>query len=202
MKLKKPKVDLENVSTSIHRPTRPGLRGNVISSSTKTFKQNVPNQQELAFCLDKKGESQFVYPDSHGKYTFPEEQFRQNEISTPFTGAESQDTRELEDLLKNFNQRNNISQINPMLNSPKDLIVNQKNMTQYNTGGRGYASNIANIIKSTNVVSSPQIEKTEGYPGIGTSIGFNKNGGNSKPSTGGFPRDIFSINFKPKRVVP
>eukprot|EP01022_Parablepharisma_sp_SALTPOND_P018609 TRINITY_DN3067_c0_g1_i1.p1 TRINITY_DN3067_c0_g1~~TRINITY_DN3067_c0_g1_i1.p1 ORF type:complete len:323 (-),score=29.69 TRINITY_DN3067_c0_g1_i1:3044-4012(-) len=205
MKSKKVKSgpDIENISIPI-RPPRLPIMPKINESSRKSIE--IPQQnsvavpQDPAFNLDQKGESHWVYPGADGTYTFPLEKFGPAEVATPHTGitTESADSKELEDLLKGFGKfMGREDSLTPLTMSPKDSMGNiysSKNWTQYNQKP-GYASNIANIMKTTNVLKSPNLENPAGnLIEQSTLLGL------SKAHHGGFPRDVFQV--KPKRPVP
>ena len=174
--------------------------------------------------LDGQGQSCLLYPGQDGKYTIPidkEQHSGFNEfikgINNAFSHVEaaSSDTKELEDLIQTFNNsqnnRNdthkdipNVGVVTPVATSPRDALqnsqnialMNPKNWTQYSIKPNAYASNIANIVKSTNSVSSPFMDSRKDANPLGvdhmTTTGFKMNPNN-------FPHDVFRINPKIKK---
>jgi len=176
--------------------------------------------------LDNQGQSCLLYPGEDGNYMLPAEKpvqypfqdFSNLNIPSPTASA---DMRDLEDLIKTCGKsdamKTNPREVNkkyadfsPMATSPRDpstsqakaagqLLSNPKNWTQYNQKPN-YASNIANIIKSTNAVGSPSIDnyKNVAFPAEQTtSMGFKINRG-----LGNFPHDVFCVEPKAKWKAP
>ncbi len=125
---------------------------------------------------------------------------------------ESSDTKDLEDLISNFNilarprpdplmSTGPKESLIPGLSelSPTKWVAGRRNMTQYGQQKQqSYASNIANIVKTVNTVATPTLEEGFRIFEHSTMMGFKINtvGGS------GFPRDVFRAYPRANRQSP
>lgn len=177
----------------------PGRNGGSAGKVVATQSVRKTSQDSNTGNLDGQGQSCLLYPGTDGRYEAPMAHFpcssgRENAGSSQ---TESSDTKDLEELITSFNKLARPQPISPMevsQHSPLPPGGNVRNTTQYSQR-QSYASNIANIVKSTNVVSSPSA--LEGGKAVehSTMLGFGK-------INSGFPRDVFQVNTRAKRQLP